>query len=121
MLKERRDIREEIRATIHGKMELVCLDLVKYELERLVRQGSSATSRTARLALDNFDKWKIRIAEAPYGPREVDLVLAIYALAEKSRVIVATADRKLLDTLSKNKIPTVRPSNQSGLIASWKD
>ena len=119
MPKDHRDIREEIRDTVHGTVDLVCLDLVVYELARLSRKGSSDTSRTARLVLDNLQKWKIRQVPAPFGPRDVDLVITIYALVEKTRTVVATADRMLLEMLSKNRIQSVRPRSKSGLIASW--
>ena len=119
MLKEHRDIRGEVRETVHGPVDLVCLDLVIYELARLARKGSSETSRTARLVLDNLQRWKIREVPAPFGPRDVDLVITIYALAQKTRTVVATADKELLEMLSVNKIQTVRPRNQSGLISSW--
>jgi rRNA-processing protein FCF1 len=119
MLKEHRDIREEVREIVHGPVDLVCVDLVIYELARLARKGSSETSRTARLVLDNLQRWKIREVPAPFGPRDVDLVITIYALAQKTRTVVATADKELLEMLSINKIQTVRPRNQSGLISSW--
>jgi len=119
MLKDHRDIREEVRETVHGRIDLVCLDMVVYELARLARKGSSVTSRTARLVLDNLQRWKIREVPAPFGPRDVDLVITIYALAQKTRIVVATADKELLKILSNNKIQSVRPRNQSGLISSW--
>lgn len=102
-------------------MELVTLDLVKYELERLIRAGaSSETSKMASLALQNLENWGVRIVEAPTGPRDVDLAMTIYALTEKGRVIVATLDEELLGTLARNRIPSLRPKHQSGLLASWK-
>ncbi len=121
MLKERRDIRGEVRDAVHGPVDLVCLDLVIYELARLARKGSSETSRTARLILDNLDKWKIREVPAPFGPRDVDLAMTIYALVQKTRSVVATADKMLLEMLSKNRLQSVRPRNKSGLISSWTD
>lgn len=119
MLKEHRGIREELRDTVHGPIDLVCLDLVVYELARLARKGSSETSRTARLVLDNLQKWKTREVPAPFGPRDVDLAMTIYALVQKTRTVVATADKILLEMLSKNRVQSVRPRSKSGLISSW--
>ncbi len=119
MLKERRDIRDEVRDAVHGPIDLVCLDLVVCELARLARKGSSETSRMARLGLDNLGKWKIREVPAPFGPRDVDLAITIYALVQKTRTVVATADKMLLEMLSKNGIQSVRPRSKSGLISSW--
>ena len=119
MLKERRDIRDEVRDAVHGPIDLVCLDLVVCELARLARKGSSETSRIARLVLDNLDRWKIREVPAPFGPRDVDLAMTIYALVQKTRTVVATADKMLLEMLSKNGIQSVRTRSKSGLISSW--
>jgi len=119
MLNGHRDIREEARDAVPGPIELVCLDLVIYELGRLVRKGSSETSRSARLILDNLQKWKIREVPAPFGPRDVDLTLTIYALVQKTRTVAATADKALLEMLSKNGIQSIRPRSKSGLISSW--
>jgi rRNA-processing protein FCF1 len=121
MLKEHRDIRGEVRDAVHGPVDLVCLDLVIYELSRLTRKASSETSRTARLVLDNLGKWKIREVPAPFGPRDVDLAMTMYALAQKTRSVVATADTMLLEMLSKNRLQSVRPRSKSGLISSWTD
>jgi len=121
MLKERRDIIGEVRDAVHGPVDLVCLDLVICELARLARKGSSETSRTARLVLSNLGKWKIREVPAPFGPRDVDLVMTIYALVQKTRSVVATADKMLLEMLSKNRLQSVRPRSKSGLISSWTD
>src|SRR3989442_13826361 len=96
MLKGHRDIREEVMEAVHGPIELVCLDLVIYELGRLVRKVSSETSRSARLILDNLQKWKIREGPAPFGPSGVDLTLTIYALVRKKRTVAATADKGVL-------------------------
>src|SRR2546425_12327684 len=95
MLNGHRDIREEVRDAVHGPIELVCLDLVIYELERLVRKGSSETSRSARLILDNLQKWKIREVPAPFGPRGVDLTLTNYTLGQKTRTVAATPHKAL--------------------------
>jgi rRNA-processing protein FCF1 len=119
MLKEHRDIREEVRDAVHGPIDLVCLDLVIYELARLARKGSSETSRTARVVLGNLGKWKIREIPAPFGPRDVDLAMTIYALVQKTRTVVATADKILLVMLSSNRLQSVRPRSKSGLISSW--
>ncbi len=119
MLKERRDIRDEVREAVHGPIDLVSLDLVVCELARLARKGSSETSRIARLVLDNLDRWKIREVPAPFGPRDVDLAMTIYALVQKTRTVVATADKMLLEMLSKNGIQSVRTRSKSGLISSW--
>ena len=120
MLNEHRDIMDEIRSTIDGRVEMVMLDLVKYELARLYRAGTSDSSKIAGLVLDSLVSWKVRVVEAPYGPRDVDLVMTIYALTEKSRVIVATVDENLLHALTSNRVPSLRPRHQSGLLASWK-
>ncbi len=120
MLREHRDPKSEIRSTLAGPVELICLDLVIHELERLARSGENTGAKMSRVARDMISESMTEM-QAPFGPRDVDLSIVIFALEDRGRVVVATLDKALLETCSKNSIPWLRPRNQSGLIASWVD
>ncbi len=97
---------------------LVCLDLIIYELERLVRTRGGKTAGIARVALDMARK-RTKIVAAQVGPRDVDLAIVIFALTRRGKVVVASVDRKLIRICTNNGIPWLRPRSQAGLLASW--
>jgi len=118
LLRGHRDPEDEIRSTIRGATKLVCLDLIIYELERLVRDGGGKTARIARVALD-VAKRRTKIVEAPVGPRDVDLAIVIFALTHREKVVVASVDRNLIQICANNGVASLRPRSHSGLLASW--
>ena len=51
LLRKHRDLEDEIKAEIRGKIAIVVLDLVIWELERLARTRTSAVATWAKASL----------------------------------------------------------------------
>src|SRR6184192_787850 len=94
LLRKHRDLEDEIKAEVRGKIVIVVLDLVIWELERLARTRSSATATWAKAGLAFFSRRNYPIAEHKPGPSDVDASLIAFALTEKIPTAIATIDRE---------------------------
>ena len=116
LLRQHRDIEDEIRTSVPRKTTTVVLDLVVLELERLARQASSTLRGWATVSLEFIHRKKYLVLEHRPGPADVDSVLISSALWDKGQVYVATIDRKLKDTLHALGVPTISPKKTFGMI-----
>lgn len=116
MLRQHRDLEEEIKTAIPGGTRTVVLDLVVLELERLAR-GSGNVRTWANAALAYLAKGNFSIVEHRPGPTDVDASLVQFALSEKTPTAIATIDRQLRVALDSFDIPAISPRARFGLIA----
>ena len=117
MLKLHRDPVEEIRTAVIGKVRILVLDLVKFELERLARKSSSRTHALASSSLEFLEKRKLLGIEHKPGPTDVDAALIASALTEKTLTGIATVDRELRSALASQDVPVIYPKARRGLVA----
>ncbi len=116
MLKQHRDLEEEIRSSIPGPIKISTLDTVVYELERLARTRSSRQGALAKAGLELIKKRKYPTLESKPGPSDVDTTLIAFALIENEPTAIATVDRELREALTAQRIPTIYPRARSGLV-----
>ena len=117
LLRKHRDLEDEIKAEIRGKIAIVVLDLVIWELERLARTRSSATATWAKASLTFLSSRNYAIAEHKPGPSDVDASLIAFALTEKIPTAIATIDRELKSALDSLGIPSLLPRTSHGIVA----
>ena len=117
LLRKHRDLEDEIKAEIRGKIAIVVLDLVIWELERLARTATSATATWAKASLAFLSKRNYAIAEHRPGPSDVDASLIVFALTEKIPTAIATIDRELKSALDALGIPSILPRTSHGIVA----
>jgi rRNA-processing protein FCF1 len=118
MLRQHRDLDDEIKAEIPGRITIVVLDLVVLELERLARSATAATATWARASLVFLSQRKYLIAEHKPGPSDVDASLIGYAITEKIPTAIATIDRELKRALDSLGIRSILPRTRHGLVAA---
>ena len=117
LLRKHRDLEDEIKAEVRGKIAIVVLDLVIWELERLARTTTSATATWAKASLAFLSKRNYAIAEHKPGPSDIDASLIAFALTEKIPTAIATIDRELKSALDSLGIPSILPRTSHGLVA----
>ena len=117
LLRKHRDLEDEIKAEIRGKIAIVVLDLVIWELERLARTATSATATWAKASLAFLSKRNYAIAEHRPGLSDVDASLIVFALTEKIPTAIATIDRELKTALDSLGIPSILPRTSHGIVA----
>ncbi len=117
LIRQHRDINEEIRTTLSGTVRTVVLDLVVFELERLARKAPAPARNWAKVSLNYLHARDYPIVEHKPGPSDVDASLVTYALAEKESIGIATVDRQLRTTLESLNMPTIWPRSRRGLVA----
>jgi len=117
LLRKHRDLEDEIKAEIRGKIAIVVLDLVIWELERLARTRTSAVATWAKASLAFLSRRNYSIAEHKPGPSDVDASLIVFALTEKIPTAIATIDRELKGALDALGIPSILPRTSHGLVA----
>ncbi len=117
LLRKHRDLEDEIKAEVRGKIAIVVLDLVVWELERLARTRTSATATWAKASLAFLSRRNYPIAEHKPGPSDVDASLIAFALTEKIPTAIATIDRELKSALDALGIPSILPRTRHGLVA----
>lgn len=116
MLKEHRDLEEEIRDVVSGPMTICMMDRVMFELEHLARTKSSKAGALAEASIALVKKRNYPVLESGNGPSDVDTAFIAFVLAEKGPTAVATVDRRLREALTAQGIPTVYPKAGSGLV-----
>ncbi len=94
------DIFSEIERACRFPHELAMMEGTPKELEHLLRKGSAAEKRAAKLALGIISAYKPR--SIPMEGMDVDS--AILGM-EKSNIIVATQDKGLKRELAKQGVP----------------
>lgn len=119
-LTQHRDVEDEIRIAIPGRVRILLFDLVLLELERLARQRSSKVGRWADISLEYLHKKKYPIAEHRPGPTDVDAALISFAVAETSPTYVATIDREVKASLQSLGVPTISPMKRHGLVVDGR-
>ena len=117
LLRKRRDLEDEIKAEVRGKIAIVVLDLVIWELESLARTRTSATATWAKAGLAFLSERNYPIAEHKPGPSDVDASLIVFALMDKIPTAIATIDRELKSALDSLGIPSILPRTRHGLVA----
>ena len=115
-LSQRRDVEDEIRIAIPGRVRILLFDLVVFELERLARQRSSKVGRWANIGLEYLHKKKYPIVEHRPGPTDVDAALISFAVAETAPTYVVTIDREVKTSLQLLGVPTISPMKRHGLV-----
>lgn len=118
MLKQHRNIGEELRLLVKGPIELCVIDRVVFELGRLARTGSSSVTALSNVALQLIDGGNYSVIETLDGPSDVDASQITYALTSRGPCIVATLDRSLTASLKSQGISTVSLRRVSGLELS---
>jgi rRNA-processing protein FCF1 len=98
MLREHMDFGEEIRTTVPGPLRIVTIDVVRFELGRLARRGSSATGGLAKLALEQLERKRVPVMDTELVVKDTDTAILTAALSQKGPVAVATLDRRLRET-----------------------
>jgi rRNA-processing protein FCF1 len=117
LLRQHRDLDEEIRTAVSGKVRIAVLDLVVLELERLARRGSASARNWAEVSLAYLRAKKYPVVEHKTGPSDVDASLVVYALAERAPTGIATVDGELRFALESLSIPAIWPRTRHGLVA----
>ncbi|HVH14812.1 MAG TPA: PIN domain-containing protein [Candidatus Angelobacter sp.] len=117
MLKQHRDPEEEIKKEVAGKVRILTLDLVVFELEKLSRRASPKTQAFAEASLELLKKRKIPVLDHKPGPTDVDAALIACALTEKKNTGIATVDRELRTALAAQGAPIIYPKARRGLVA----
>lgn len=119
-LSQHRDVEDEIRIAIPGRVRILLFDLVVLELERLARQRSSKVGRWADISLEYLHKKKYPIVEHRPGPTDVDAALISFAVAETGPTYVATIDREVKTSLQSLGVPTISPMKRHGLVVDGR-
>ncbi|MBO0888764.1 hypothetical protein J2P12_06655, partial [Candidatus Bathyarchaeota archaeon] len=107
LLKQRRDLDDEIKSAISGRVKVVMLDLVLLELERLARRGSAGIRTWANTSLAFIRQRGYPITDHLHGPSDVDSSLIGFALWDRTPTAIATIDRDLRTALRTLGIPTI--------------
>lgn len=115
-LSQHRDVEDEIRIAVPGRVRIILFDLIVLELERLSRRRSSKIGRWADISVEYLYKRKYPMVEHRPGPTDVDAALISFAVAETVPTYVATIDRELRTSLKSLGIPTISPMKKHGLI-----
>ena len=115
-LSQHRDVEDEIRIAMPGRVRILLFDLIVLELERLARQRSSKVGRWADISVEYIHKRKYPIVEHRPGPTDVDAALISFAVTETVPTYVATIDRELRTSLQSLGVPTLSPRKRHGLI-----
>lgn len=116
LLKQHRDPEAEIRAGVHSALEIVVLDLVLLEIERLVRKGTFTTRKWASTVLALLEAHRYHIEEHGQGPSDVDATIIAFALSTREPVWVATVDSALRNALRAVGVPVIMPRKNHGLL-----
>ena len=115
-LSQHRDVEDEIRIAVPGRVRILLFDLIVLELERLARQRYSKVGRWAEISVEYLHKRKYPVVEHRPGPTDVDSALISFAVAETVPTYVATIDRELRTSLKSLGVPTISPLKKHGLI-----
>lgn len=118
MLKQHRDPEAEIRTALPRALEMVVMDLILLEIERLARKGTSTPRRWANATLAHLEARKYRIEEHVQGPSDVDAILISSALSKREPVFVATVDSALGNSLRATGISVIMPRKSHGLLVN---
>ena len=107
------NIISELDRILPGTRELIVLQPVKDELEKLSSSGSLKVQREAQFALSFVEKY-CQLWEADYQHKNVDFVLLYYG--EKYNGLIATNDRKLKRLARNKQIKILYIRNQRYLV-----
>lgn len=118
MLRERMEFDEEIRTTVPGPLQIATVDLVQFELGRLARRVSSRTGGLAKLAVEQLERKHVLVIDSRFVAKDTDTAILTAALSQKGPVAVATLDRRLRETLTRDGVSTIYPRGRRGLILS---
>ncbi|MHA1228052.1 MAG: type II toxin-antitoxin system VapC family toxin [Candidatus Hodarchaeales archaeon] len=98
------NLSHELDRVIPQKKELVVIEPVIQELEKIIKEGKPKTKFVARLALDFVEKFCEK-RSVTYFHKNIDFILLHYA--EHENGIIATNDKKLRKLAKKKNIKTL--------------
>ena len=118
LVKRHRDPWAEIRTLIRGRVRILVMELVQFELERLSRKSSGETRLWAKTSLELLAKRRPEIVEHKTGPSDVDSSLIAHALTERTLTAIATVDREMRTVLAAQDVPVISPRSRHGLMSN---
>ncbi|MHA1973793.1 MAG: type II toxin-antitoxin system VapC family toxin [Candidatus Hodarchaeales archaeon] len=98
------NLSHELDRVVPQKKELIVIQPVIQELEKIMQESKPKTKNVARLALDFIAKF-CKKREVAYSHKNIDFIL-LYA-AEQENGIIATNDKKLRKLAKKKNIKTL--------------
>ncbi|MHA1994416.1 MAG: type II toxin-antitoxin system VapC family toxin [Candidatus Hodarchaeales archaeon] len=107
------NITYELDRVLPGKRELIVLEPILYELNKLRQSGKIKVEKEAQIALLYVEK-ECKIWKTDYNHRNIDFVLLEYG--KRYTGIIATNDRQLKRLARKKGLLTLFIRNQSYLM-----